>query len=75
MGNVWRLSNSENGYIENSCTYENYIFNPFLHVAVQGRNMIFNLSYEVHSLFLQHYRICVVKCGLTKCSKRFIYRF
>ena len=39
MDNVWRLSISVNGHIENSCRNENYIFNPLLHFAVQGTNM------------------------------------
>ena len=42
MGNVWRLSVSENGIIENTYRNENYIFNPFLHIAVRGRNMNFH---------------------------------
>jgi len=39
MGNVWRLSISVNGRIENFCRKENYIFNPFLNIAVQGSNI------------------------------------
>jgi len=52
MGNIWRLSVSKNVLIENSCRNENYIFNPFLHIVFQGRNMCLRLYYEIHRRFI-----------------------
>jgi hypothetical protein len=44
--NVWRLSISVNGHIETFCKKENYIFSPFLNIAVQGSNICLYLYDE-----------------------------
>ena len=58
MDNVWCLSTSVNEHIENSCRNENYIFNPFLHFVVQGRNMRLHLVYEIYYICITFHDLC-----------------